>query len=252
MFTFKPIEGDLTPKKKTPKVKTSANSPLKSQQKVPSSSRKRPLEDEMIYGDELFASARQKEKEIAIKFYPFTPNQLRISSDKKFIIEYYYIETDRFFNVYYFPDASINFDAEKNLEYTIAEESCVPCKGFTSLEEVEEKITRLVKDEYLADRKKKLEELREEERLEKIERDRLEEEADLLTEKEAEEELNNELDTGDSNEGSSDSDSETSAKFVEEEKNEEISSKTPEEKVGDSDKSEKKIGTGNFNFKQIG
>lgn len=248
MFNFKPIQGDLTPKKKTPKIKTSANSPLKSKQKIPSSARKRPLDEEMIYGEELFVSSRQKEKEIVIKFYPFTPNGLRISTDGKFIIEYYYIEEDRKFNLYYFPDASINFDPEKNPEYLIVEEKCVACKGFISLVETTEKITRLVKDEYLADRKKKLEEIREIERLEKIERDRLEAEADLLEE----EELNNELDSGNSTEGESNSSSEINPQLFKEEKVEEILPKATQEEIRDSNKPEKKIGTGNFNFKQIG
>src|SRR5688572_23035762 len=114
-----------------PKPKSSTKKPtgFKSAQKIPASQRKRPLEDEIIYGDELFATAHKKEKEIVVCFWPFTENKIRISKDGKFAIQYLILEPDEegnmeFFSLYYFNESPItDFNPEETKIYDLSDRS---------------------------------------------------------------------------------------------------------------------------------
>lgn len=249
-FNFSQIQGAIPPKKKLSTKKppssvvNSGKASFKSKQIKPAAARRNPVSG-IIYGDELFADSRKKEREIVVKFYDFTPNKLRISSDKKFIIAYHYTEEqERLFNLHYFPDASIDFDSEKNLEYIIDLSNCVSYTNLDSLEEVKLKISKLWKEEFLEGRKKKLEELKEEERLEQIEKDKLEAEAEL-------EEAKNELDSGNITEFSNITDSKINSEIQKEEKSNKISAEEIQEDGRNELSSKETTGRGNFNFTQI-
>lgn len=81
-FTFKPVPV----KKSAP----SAGSVAKSAIKKPSYARRRPIDDETspMYGDELFQDSMRIEKLITISFFALTDNNITISKDRKFAIEY--------------------------------------------------------------------------------------------------------------------------------------------------------------------
>jgi hypothetical protein len=167
---------------------------FKSQVKKPSFARRRPIES-LIYGEELFQSNIKKEKEIVIGFYPFTANNLRISKDGKFVIERVSQvdnQDDPFWwNLYYCEPPISNFTPDKieiqspddpNLKilvdptYILDESSCIKFPDFRSVKDLADKVISLVRAEFLADRQRTLEEVREQDRKEQEEKDRLEKE----------------------------------------------------------------------------
>lgn len=194
-------------------VKKPKSKPLTRAKVVVGGQKRRPLTDEIIYGDVLFASSRKKEKEIVVCFFPYTKNKMRLSTDGKFIIQYAQLDADdegniEFFSLFYLKQHSLlefdtgNIDSEtgsKILERisidNVTKQIIIPSKEVCVIEktphliEIEEKIIECVKSEYAIERLKKLEDLKLEEAQIKIEKDKQEAIEDAKLEKEQENEL---------------------------------------------------------------
>lgn len=161
---------------------------FKSKIKKPANERKRPLDSESIYGEELFATNIKREKQIVIHFYPFTKNNLRISSCGKFVIEKIQPkmdqETKEFefagyrWDLFYFripiddfvpPKDEIEF---KEIDYCIDLTRVDTQVTFINdLELLEEKIIELVRAEFFLERQNKLQELKEQDEEERKQKD---------------------------------------------------------------------------------
>lgn len=164
-----------------PKPKNSGNvgrkGGFKSQVKKPANERRRPLDSESIYGEELFAANVKTEKQIVIHFYPFTKNNLRISSCGKFVIEKILPkmdeETKEFefdgyrWDLFYFRVPIDNFEPPKEekefreVEYLIDPEKVeerISC--LDDLELLKAKIIGFVRAEFSLERQNRLQELR--------------------------------------------------------------------------------------------
>lgn len=176
----------IKPTKPKPKVTTSANrakTPI-----VPASRRRRPLENEKIYGEELFLSARKKEKEIVVCFMPFTRNGIRISTDGKFAIGYSLSSVDEegnceFFSLFYFKEAPIDSFIIEKPKRMIAflDRHAAVIEKTADLEEVKLKIISCVKEEYLVAKTAKMDEIITKEHEEKVDKARKEDEAEKLS-----------------------------------------------------------------------
>lgn len=204
-----PIIKKSTTPPPAPKTKKSRNSGavgaaggFKSQQKKDPAARRRPIES-LIYGEEILRPLIKREKEIVVSFYPFTQNELRISTEGKFIIErftYYIVDSveegllpmeelvkrssESHWNLYYFIEPIIDFvapsdmDKFKEVTYNIDLSKCEVFKDFSNSKDLEDKVVAIVREEYFQARQIKLEELKEEDKLkmkeEELEREKLE------------------------------------------------------------------------------
>lgn len=227
MPTIKKVSAPPPPKAKARTSATvGAQKGFKSQQKKDPAARKRPITAD-IYGEEVLQPLIKKEKEIVICFYPFTKNDLRISTEGKFAIEQFKawdatmeeLETlpkeelvqrnhETHWNLYYFPEPITDFVAPtemekfKEIDYLIDLTLCESFRDFADIKELENKVVALVRAEFFADRQKKLEDLEEQDRLFAEDQARIEKE---LEESEGQE---NDLDRASTEEFKSDSESE--------------------------------------------
>lgn len=161
---------------------------FKSQIKKSSNERKRPLNDESIYGEELFATNIKREKQIVVHFYPFTKNNLRISSCGKFVIEKIHPKMDEDtkefefegyrWDLFYFRVPIDDFEAPteeakfREVEYAIDLSKVELQETFyNDLESLKAKIIELVRAEFLLERQNRLQELRDQDEEEKRQKD---------------------------------------------------------------------------------
>jgi hypothetical protein len=171
-----------------------------SQVKKHPSERKRPVEAS-IYGEEIFQPNIKREKEIVICFHPFTENNLRISTEGKFIIEKIEFKVpippeipeepilievseveesfreETHWNLYYFPTPISDFKPPEKVEefckvsYLINQEACEIFLDFSDLKPLEDKVVALVRDEFLYARLVKIAEMKQADLQEKIEKE---------------------------------------------------------------------------------
>lgn len=180
------IKKSTAPPPEPPKKRNSgiagAKGEYKSKIKKDPAARRRPILSP-IYGEEVLEPLIKKEKEIVVCFYPFTKNDLRISTDGKFIIEKNLSKQipEMRWNLYYFPEPISDFtppDEIPKFQETIYEIDLVKCVRFDDISELknlEDKVIEIVRAEYFNNRQEKLEELKEQDRIFKEELERLRE-----------------------------------------------------------------------------
>lgn len=189
-FQAAPVE----PKLKNPSPRKSGT-PIKGN-KI-GAARRRVDPASLVYGEQLFKSARNVEKEIVVCFYPFTTNFVRIDKEGKFAIHYNFIppkveaykEIDdniyengiNQFMVYHFLQ-NITFEYKEGIEYIIEINDQVESFGpFETVLEIRDVILKIVKEEYFAKKAQKLANLRADEAAEKLRKDELDNEQNRLT-----------------------------------------------------------------------
>jgi len=184
------------------KSRTPTAGVFKSSIKKDPSMRRRPIES-LVYGDEIWEPQIRKEKEIVVCFYPFTENNLRISTCGKFIIEKFNVydvdsveqglllapedlpkhcSWEVHWNLFYFRDPIADFKPPElveqfsSIKYVVNQENCETFNDFNTVEVLANKVIELVKLEFLQDRQEKLvrikendEELRKQKELEESE-----------------------------------------------------------------------------------
>jgi hypothetical protein len=159
-------------KKKAEKAKFKAARTEKAAKKAVTSSRGRRSETEaLLFGSELFEPIARKEKEIIITFRGEQTKQgLHISRCGRFAYER--TASDFYYNLYYFLDPFSDYS--EDIEVVPSDQSWL----FDNLTcaELEECAIKLKRAEYADEKAKLLEEIKEQERLRKIENDKIDEE----------------------------------------------------------------------------
>lgn len=249
------------PLKKSTKSKSKILSKTKAAQSAPNSQKRRPLEDEIIYGEELFASSRRKEKEIVVCFLPFSKNNMRLSKDGKFIIQYAQLDADEeeneiFFSLYYLQSPLkhpeiVGFDVDSIKKAIIipSSDSCLIEKT-PHLNKIEERIIESIKLEYFNERKQKLEDLKLAEIEAKAAKDLQEAQEDLENEKLAKE-SKNELVANGKTEFSANIDSEINNETFNQQEATTILQEAQQENDIKADNSTKERKTRGFSFREI-
>lgn len=167
---------------------------FQSQIKKDPAARKRPILS-AIYGEEVLKPLINKEKEIVVAFHPFTKNNLRISTDGKFIIERFSVEETHtspdgesllipasHWNLFYFKESIKDFtppnslEEFKGIEYSINVEECERFNDFSAALDLTNKIVELVRAEYFEEKQKKKDELLEQEKKLREDEEKLKEE----------------------------------------------------------------------------
>ncbi len=218
------------------------------------SQRKRPIES-LVYGDEIWEPQVKREKEIVVCFYPFTKNNLRISTCGKFIIEKFNVydidsveqgllpapedlpkhcSWETHWNLFYFKDPISNFKPPEdptqfaNIEYAIGVDFSEKFDNLETVKLLSDKVIEIVRLEFFEERQIRLNDLKDLDK--KLEESR--ELAEKLAEKAESEEEFDELDSRITNEIEGESNnSETSTTLSNNEENEQIFEKTREEET---------------------
>lgn len=174
-LSFKPVssKAEIVAKKQQIKVEKKI--------KKETVKRRRYLEDNSLYGTQLFEPLISKEKLIAIHFPDrFTDDRTRISSCGKFAFK---AMNDMFYELYYLASKPI-------LEYTndlvLSPNNDQILFDFLSIEELEDLIRKLVKIEFREEKDKLLAQLIEDEKQIRLEKDKKEAEEERLIEEEKE------------------------------------------------------------------
>lgn len=172
-LSFKPVASkeEIAAKKQQKKVETKV--------KKETVKRRKYLEDNSLYGTQLFEPLISKEKLIAIHFpNRFTDNRTRVSVCGKFAFR---ATSDLQYELYYLASKPI---LEYNNDLVLEPNEDQILFDQLTIEEVEELIRSLCKIEFREEKDKLLKQLIEDERQIRLEKDKKEEEEDRLAEEE--------------------------------------------------------------------